>query len=383
MKIFYKAILVSLLSILCTLPLYGCKDYEDTKNIKYVAGMTIDKKGDEYSITFEIIASDSQGQSLKSTLNTVTSNSIHTAFRDGINQTGSKLQLSHLKVAIFSPDIAKETMVKSLDLINRDVELRNDIWLFISNTPRAEDILKKTVGGDSIVSYSIASAVNEATMTGKIESAETFNIINAMETKGKSGIIPLIELEESKDFKLSGSAILYKDKMIGKIDENETQLLMLIRDQNEKFKFVLSIPIADSDNGSVNIEIMSVKRKYKPKLVDGKVVVDINVDIDAAISEFEVTKSKVINNREEREKFIKYIEEYLDKNTSILVNKIQQEYDSDVIGIGDVLLRSQNKQLRDAAYKWNDHIKDANININTKVNIKFVGLTKKLIRTGE
>ncbi|MBU3220601.1 endospore germination permease [Clostridium algidicarnis] len=72
------------------------------------------------------------------------------------------LQGSHAKVFIVSKDIAKEGIVPVIDLIDRDVELRNDMWILISESDTASDILRKGKEGSEIISYELAASIGNS-----------------------------------------------------------------------------------------------------------------------------------------------------------------------------------------------------------------------------
>lgn len=375
-----KTCFVIVFSIILSLPLYGCWDYVDSKDINYVSGMTIDKANNKYLVTFEVLGASGDGQSLNSTYASTESDSIHSAIRDVINKTGSKLQVSHMKVVIVSEDVAKEGIIPVLDLIERDVEVRNDMWLLIAKSIKASDVLKGVQGGSSPVSYKIAGALGKPSKTGNNVSIEIFKFAQDVDTKGESPLVPIITVDKNKEFDVSGCAVFYKDKMVGELNEYDTQILKMIKEEREKEKYVVSIPLKEEE--TISIELMDVRKKYNVDLVDGKAVIDVKMDIDVALSEINARNFNCIEKKS-REEITKYIELYISEEASALIDKLQSEYGSDVIGLGHLLTRSQDKQLQDIGNKWNDTFKEAKVNIKPHVHIRYTGLTKEPIGVGE
>src|SRR3712207_2387299 len=176
---FKKIIVMCLLLSICNV-FYGCWDYSEMDELEYVAGMGIDrdKINDEDILTFELLDASVSGSNINSNIIQSRGKTIHAAFRNTIKKTGKVLQLSHAKVFIISKDIAMEGIIPVMDLINRDREARNDMWILISKMATAADILNKNKKEDEIISYNLESALRNANKISKYKAVEGFRLIN-------------------------------------------------------------------------------------------------------------------------------------------------------------------------------------------------------------
>lgn len=375
-----RSIFITIILICLTMPLYGCWDYIDSRDISYVAGMSIDKKDNKYNLTYEIIKAGADGKSASSKMISSEGDTIHAALRDVVKKAGTRLQLSHTKVIIVSENIAAEGIGDALDLINRDVELRNDMWILVAKSLAASDILNTLDSPDDIISFNIAKAISKPSVIGKYVSAEIFTVIEGFKSPDKAALVPLVNVKKGGELNISGCGVFRGDKMVGALEEDDILMLNIIREDREADEFVISVPVGDK--GYIGAELMDIKRRFTPGVQDNKPTVDIDLEINLAISEVE-SKDVNLNEQKCRDKLKKDIETYITENIYALMEQLQQEYNSDVIGIGTKFQISQSKELQSIAKDWDNQFKNLSVNINPKVNIRFSGLTNEVIGKGD
>ncbi|WP_102399938.1 Ger(x)C family spore germination protein [Haloimpatiens massiliensis] len=375
-KIIILFMLVAFSIVFC-----GCWDYTEMDDVKYVAGFAVDKDKDEYILTLEIMEASIGSNAIKSDIVQSRGKTIHSALRDAIENTGKVLQLSHAKVVIVSEEIAEEGIVPAIDLINRDVEVRNDMWILISGMDTASEILTKGKIEDEIISYELAETIKNSNKIGKYNSVESFKFISDLSNKGIDATAPMVKTvkQESKVyFQVFGTAVFKQDKMIGKLNEEEAVTLQILREKNPIF--IIPIELHNKDN--VSLEIMNTNRKLKVKTENNKIYISTYINIDVAISELAEEEVNYIS-KENREKLKKQVEEYIDKNANELIQKLQKEYKSDIVGFGDLIRKDVPKEWRKIGNKWKDKYQDTDIKVYANVNIKYSGLNKQNIKVRE
>lgn len=253
--------------IFSTISFYGCWDYSEMDDFKHVAGIAIDrdKDKDEYIVTVEILEIYAGSKQLKSSIVQSRGKTLHTALRDAIKKTGNMLQLSHARVVIVSRDIARESIVPVIDLINRDVEVRNDMWIVVSKEDLASEILTKSKSEEEIISYDIESSIKNSNQIGKYIGVETFKLTDTLSSEGISAFLPIIKLAKKNGdlgFEVSGTAVFKGEKMVGELTERETMMLQFFNEKDLEFIF----PVKLDQNGSVSLEILKSKKDIKVKL---------------------------------------------------------------------------------------------------------------------
>lgn len=383
MKGYLKNSICFILIVCQSLMLGGCWDYSEMTDFEYVAGIALDKDGNkkEYILTLEVLEASVSTKSVKSSVIQTKGKTIHEAFRNAIKNTGKKLQLSHAKVLILSKDISQNGVGSVLDFINRDVEARNDMWMLISSMSTASQILLKNKTSDEIICYDLASAIKNSKETGQYIPVEVFNLINTIESDCISAMIPtvrVIKQQEEACIEVAGMNVFKKDKCAGYLSGEETLILQLMK--GEKAKYVLTF--APKKDKNITLEIIKSSKTIKPKFKNDKIGMDIFINMDVALSELVETDINFIekNNREE---LIKKCEKDIENRCLNIIKKLQNEYDSDVIGFGCIVNRYNPELWKKIKYTWKDVYKGINTSVHVKINARYSGLTNKNIKIGE
>ncbi|BDR76316.1 Ger(x)C family spore germination protein [Clostridium tetani] len=379
MKIIKNKIIVILIIIFSTISFYGCWDYSEMEDFKHVAGIAVDrdKDKDEYIVTVEILETYPGSKQLKSHVVQSRDKIIHAAFRDAIKKIGNRLQLSHARVFIVSKDIAREGIVSAIDLINRDVEVRNDMWIAVSKEDLASEILTKSKSEQEIISYDIEAAIKNSAKVGKYIGVETFKLTDTLLTEGVSPILPMVKLAKkdgNMGFEVSETAVFKGDKIVGELTERETMMLQFFNGKDLEFIF----PVDSDGNGTVSLEILGSKRDIKVNLNEDKIVMNTYIDIDTAISELADSGINYINE-EERNKLKNRAEEQIKSDCNLLVEKLKKQYKSDIIGFGKELKKKKPQKWKKVSNNWDEIFESLDINISVNIDIKYSGLTRKNI----
>lgn len=382
MKRYLKKSFMLFILISFTVTFLGCWDYEEMIDVKYLAGMAVDKDKytNDYILTLEVLEASTNSKAINSNIIESRGKTIHAALRDAIKKTGNMLQGSHAKVFIVSKDIAEEGIVPVIDLIDRDVQLRNDMWILISESDTASDILREGKEGSEIISYELAASIANSNKIGKYMKVEIFKIIRGISDRGSSAIAPMVNVDNNTEskFEVSGTAIFKGEKMVGTLNEFETMFLQILKEDN--IKFVLPIELENGNN--ISLEIMNINRSINAKIKDNKVVIDMSINIDTVLSELASSEINYIL-KDERDKLKKQSEKQIEISCYKVIEKLQKEYKSDAIGYGDILKKRNPNMWKKMEYNWLDIFENIEVNLDINVEIKYNGVTNKNIEVGD
>jgi spore germination protein KC len=361
----------------------GCWDYIEMHDITFAAGICIDKDKftNEYILTIETLKTSTNGEKINSDINQGRGKTLHTALRDAIKETGKQIQVSHMKVVIVSQDIAKDGIGSIIDLMNRDVEVRNDMWILVSQMNTASEIFTKGKESDEILSYRLSDNISNYNKIGKYSATEVFKLLDNITTKGTSATVPMVKLSNTKnksDVEVINTAVFRGDNMVGKLTENENMVLQLLKEKKTKF----SIPISLSNNMNISLELMNVKRKTNIKINDGKISMDIYLDIDTALSELPETKINFVSNPQ-KNKVKEESEKHIKSQADELIQNLQKKYKTDAIGTGQILSKKKSKYWKKLSGNWNNTFESININVFPTVNIKYSGAINKNVKVAD
>lgn len=379
MRRYINRVIIFFMLICMATTLTGCWDYAEMTNLKYVAGMAIDKdkNTNEYILTLEILDAPVSGKSINSTIVQTKGKTIHRGLRDAIKKVGKMLQMSHAKVVIISKDIAIEGLIPVIDLINRDVEVRNDMYVMISEKDTAAEILNKDKKPEEILSFGLASAIASSSKTGEYINQEVFKLIKQISTKGMSATAPMVNIKkDGKEtfIEIVGTAIFKKEKMIGKLNKTETMMLSILIEN--KIKFVMPIVLGEDKN--ISLELMKVKRKANTKVEGDEKAVELEITLQSALSEIAATGVNYIE-KEKRELVKKEAEKYIETSCNKLIEKLQKEYGTDVLGIGYIFKKKEPREWEKVSDNWNKAFADTKIKVIPNIEIQYTGLNNKNI----
>ncbi|MDQ0479597.1 Ger(x)C family spore germination protein [Hathewaya limosa] len=378
MKVKRLFILICMI-IVFTVSFCGCWDYIEMNDVKYIAGMAIDKdsKTGRYILTTEILEASVSSQIITSKIIESQGETVHEAIRDVIKKVGQMLQASHAKVFIVSKNISKEGIVPVLDLVNRDAEIRNDMWIMIADSNRAADILNKKKDEDQIVSFDLSDTIKNSRLIGKYGKVDVLEFIDNISSKGISGIVPMVKIVKGKkriNFEVGGTAIFKSDKMVGKLEEKETMFLQLLKEKRPKYV----IPIKIDDNNYVSLELGKVKKKIKVTDKNGKMAVDINLYMDVDLSEMD-TKQINFDSEDEKQKLKLKAEKNIESSIDSIIEKSKNQYKTDILGIGKIVEQQRPKQWKKVCDDWDNIYSQTSTKTNVSINIRYSGLTNKNI----
>ncbi|EJP6472360.1 Ger(x)C family spore germination protein [Clostridium botulinum] len=383
MKSFINKTIILFILVCLPMTFCGCWDYTEMHDITFAAGICIDKDNftNEYILTIETLKTSTNGEKINSDIIQSRGKTLHTALRDAIKETGKQIQVSHMKVVVVSQDIANDGIGSVIDLMNRDMEVRNDMWILISQMNTASEIFIKGKENDEILSYRLSDTVSNHTKIGKYTSTEAFKLLDNITTKGISATVPMVKLSNAKnksDIEVSNVAVFRGDHMVGKLTENESMMLQLLKEENAKFL----LPISLSNNINISLELIDVHRKTNIKTSDGKISIDIYLNIDTSLSELSETEINFVS-KPQRNQLKKQSEKYIKNQADELIQSLQNKYKTDAIGTGQILSKKKPDEWKKVSDNWNNTFQSISINVFPNINIKYSGAINKNVKVAD
>ncbi|WP_298839243.1 Ger(x)C family spore germination protein [Clostridium sp.] len=365
-----KMVSIIFIIIICPLILCGCWNYREIDTLAIVAGMAIDKDmtTNKYVFTTEIITTQSQGVSsiISSQIFTSESDSIFDAVRDMIEKTGLRLFWSDAKVVIVSESLAREGIIPALDWTNRSNFVRPDMWLLIAKGNTASEILKTKVKLNEVTSFHLDDALNSWKVLSRFTNSMVWSFIDGL-SSGNSQAVTTVknELSDGTIIPLvEGCAIFKSDKLVGYLDGTETSYMLMVNNKIKQGLFTL-LNVSGSSN-NVTLELNDNRTKLTPVYNNG--LVSMIVDVYPVVSIHEIQGTKDYMNEVNLKILQSEAEKKIEIQIQSLISKLQNNYDSDVLGFGEIFKEDKPKVSED--YKKNK--KDIFKNMKTKVNVHMI-----------
>lgn len=321
---------------------------------------------------------------------TVEAPTVFSAVRKLDSIKSKAINLSHIKIIVFSDTIASEGIKKYLSGFASSRDFRPNTYICVSKgdaneylksvKPSQETFIEKYY--DNIMHKVAADKVNEAYLY--------YLYFNVME-KFSGSLVPLVgvnknEMENpasainpgSDDFayearageilrdaknpaEVLGAAIFRNDKMIGTLGSFQTDLARIICDEYYPRNYSIEYP---EESNFVTIRLIQQKSPDIKSDIKGN---QGNIHISIPVSIEYVDAGKIENHEQKSAHFCKYLEEVLSEETKKLIKSSQTEFNSDILGLGDSLkIHFPDEKLWER-WNWEEKYPSAKINVSFDV----------------
>lgn len=297
------------------------------------------------------------------------------------------IYLSHLRVVVFGEKFVKNNGISDvLDFLSRNHEVRTDFYFVVAKNSTANTVLETLTRIESVPASKIYNELETSeTFFAPTKAIKLIELVNSIVAEGKSPVLSGLEVTggqiiddnitatgkttANNQLKLTNLAILKKDKLVGWLNEDESKGYNYI---TENVKFTVGyLPYNES---GLSFYVTKVKSKQKARLVNGKPVIDIELDVKEDVGsvdcQIDVTK----------EENLKKLEAAIDKKQVELCTKSvkkAQELDADIFGFGELIHRTYPKQWEKMKVHWDTEFKNLPFNITAKNKIIGLGAISK------
>lgn len=202
-KVFYKILIVSIVSIIFIYGFSGSYSISNTDNISYVTALGIDLSDDKSSlqVTFEFMDTSSFSTSGDSSntppiINTIAATSISSAINLLNVYVEKNINLSHCKVFVFSQELAKKGISSELTELMNNPQVRPTSNLIISKCSAREYVQNSTSSLEKILTKYYDIFPKGSRSTGYTANITIGNFYNNLLTKSSGNLAILGNLNE-------------------------------------------------------------------------------------------------------------------------------------------------------------------------------------------
>lgn len=379
-----KIILIFIILLTC-----GC-NYRELDKIAITVGCGLEKVDDGYKITVQIADTQKQGNSNSSTSPvrfknyTYTDRTIHEAARGILTRLPKKAYTKHMQILVIDEKIANNGINEIIDFWFREVELRNDFYVFVSKDSTPIEVLGVLTQIYPINSVGIRNLIeNNFKYLGGTVLTTFDDLTSSYISKTKEIILPTImvlgkdgnkkdNLESSipkSIISLNETAYFRDNKLVGYLDEKQTIYYNLVKNalktsiisyECDKDKFV-TFEIIDN---KTDIDIV----KNKPEI---NIKVQAKGNLTSIMCEYDISKNDGIK-RIEKEGSLE-IKKQIDS-----LFKLSKDNKTDIFSIKDIYYKHNNKYYKSIS-NYNDFFDNLKVNVDVKLNIFEKGNSLQVI----
>lgn len=178
------------------------------------------------------------------------------------------------------------------------------------------------------------------------------------------GQIPIKTAIESQ---IAGMAVFDGPKMVGILNTHETSMFMMADGKYAEGALLVRDPYKPDYYVMFQARNRQ-KSKVKTRIDDqGAAYIDIHVYMSGELQIVQNTEKDYRNDKEEREKLIEYVTDYLQRQITQVIEKSQREYGSDILRLGRYVAPHFVTIREWEAYNWSSRYPNARV----KVTVSF------------
>lgn len=371
--------------LLCTMTIVttGCWDYTEIELRDFVMGAGVDAEDPKVIVITEMAKSIGVGQEaeFEPVVLTTDARSLTSGAHNLANPAGMEIFWAHAQVFLVSEEVARSTMLQVLEPIVRARDLRSTMYLLVTKDCTVEEVFKSKPPLVDGVSRHLVSVIRLSDVTTDFIPQQVWRFIGDLSSPGISGTLPGVELVHEGGALLPvvrGAAVFKLDRLIGWLSKEETQILALLKGESEGGFFVMDTEVK-GNTFPITYEFRGSQFQTKPS-VDGenlrmKVSLSLQLGVagvkgaDVDFSDLAVVKD--IEGQVSRS-FTRRIRDFL--------GLIQEDYNSDIVGFGQLLWRQEPAIWRKVESDWDAVFRDLPVDVDVDCRISFTGFHAQPIK---
>ncbi len=383
-----RKIIFFLILILNIYFLSACWNYSEVNNRSIIAGIGLDydEESDKVILTAEIIApkaTTGEESEIDSEIVISEGEDMFDAARNLVSRVGRDILWSHTKICIFGEEFVrkKDKFVGVLDVLKRDAETRDDIFLLLAKDYTAEDILSKVdVKVQNITSFYIEEILKSQNNVPKYYPIELWKFLDNLSEEGVSPTLPTISIVSSEGethAKTYGTQVFKGAGPIGWLNGNETLNFLMIIDEIEGGLIVVEDTETDKP-ADVVLEIFESKTKVEPVYREDNII--MKIDIETTVDIAEITGSVDYISKGNMKALEETAEKKVKSEIEDIIDKVQNQYKSDIFGFGSMIHREMPevwKQIKE------DYFRDLRTDVTVKIDIRGSALRSEPIKVSD
>lgn len=301
---------------------------------------------------------------------TINSTSIATSIDEVENKTQDTVTLNHTKALIIGEELLKDKHLlrAAIDALLRDMQMGRSVTL-LATKGLAGDLEKAENPQNPIMGMYIMQYYNNRERGASYAKEQLLgNFIKELADTGVS-TIPIISTNEEGIIHISGAALIKDYELVTWLEKEEVRGELFAEGKVKRAPVIV-----DYKNEYLTYMIKSQQSKISFTENEGKWEGYIHITTEGDITEYISSSYKNISDKESILEITKLLEEEIEKQVSIAVNK-SKELEVDFLGVGLEMYRKHPKQWKNYQDTWETgSYKDLPIHVSSTVNIQNTGI---------
>ena len=368
------------LTIVFSLTLTACRNYQELGGFDFATGLSIDWAGGQYEVTVEIL--DLMAAEAESAVTSIPVKSRGETLPRALESLDTRLSrglhLGNLQNIIIGEGAAREIGMRAIfDWLSRDAKVRETVQILVARGYPAAKILEAPGVDNPIASYAIANILTPVNGVFRgSKKATLFQAYSDLEEQGRTLSLPSVTLseesngEEKQTVAIAGLAVFDGDRLTAHLGIDELPIILLLKNHLEQTELVFHDP-----RGPVTAQIERAGGQWT--VSQGKVGLHavFRADIEAALLQLPPGIGPL--ETDEIAALETYAARTLENLLSDTLERLQKDVRLDVICLGyELYLRNTPlwEQVKDG---WPEPFQTMTIDVHANVRVRNTGIAKK------
>ncbi|SDW19461.1 Ger(x)C family spore germination protein [Paenibacillus sp. CF384] len=369
--------------VIILLTLSGCWDRREVNDVAVILATGIDKNesgGIELSVQVFVPKKRSGGQENSRSGGGAPSTYVRSA--TGLTEADAFSKLremfprdaiwGHDKILIFSDKVAKEGIRDTVDVKMRFPDARMRLKIFIS-----DGTAKSVLALQPPLEQSTASTLRAMTKLHSVMEVPIKSLAQMLAGKSGAAALPLVKIlpseqpsspNQSTPF-VKGTAVLKDGRMIGKIDDELTRSLLLLR--NELRTSILTFAPKEG-KGLVSLSLIRSHTTMRPRISDKKWSMTAQINLEARL--VESTNAISYRNPQLAKQLEGELSEYVEGQIKNLFQRVQLELKSDIFEFAEIFYRKYPNEWERNKVNWEEKFPEVQVHVQVVSKIVSTGL---------
>lgn len=201
---------IKLLLPLALLMLCGC-----SRELSPVSALALDKTGDSYRLTAEVVRQDSLDDTASPAYLTASGDDLPELLQTLSNLLPGELHLSHAQVLLLSEPVAEQSILPLADYLCTDNDVRLSLRVAVVRDGAASELLKND---DEV--YALSEMLDRAAQEGTLPDMPLYRAAEVLHASG-TAILPALHLDEFGQTAPAGTAVFANSQLTCFLDGSE------------------------------------------------------------------------------------------------------------------------------------------------------------------
>lgn len=381
-----KKFIYIFMSVIIIFSATGCRGAkQQVEKLAVVLAMGFDLTPEnKYIITVELIntqKSSSKDSQQSSSSEVMVFSSQGDTPNDAINRLstdfGRDLYFGHSQYIVIGEYLAESGLSTLIDALLRSHEARPGNFLLLTKG-KASDVMKFKPIDEAIPANSVRNLIKLQSLKGYSPAVSRLEFANALSSKTEAPIMGVINLNRENNpgstFKLAGTGVFEKDKLIGYLTGNETRGMQWIKGK-VKIGNVIS---PYSDGSKITFALLNGTSQIKPVVENDSITIQITIKAESNIIEMP-DKLDPMKDPKIMDELANLQNEAIKKEARLALNAAQNRFNADIFDFGGLIHREYPETWKKLESNWNYIFPNLKVELNVNSTIKSPGIISKPI----